>query len=236
MSASPGRTTTSTSPEALRGPRDRARRRVGLPTAAAGLVGIVGLSLIGGTAQAQEPVEPSPVAQVAQVAHVAQAAPILAVVAVPGLAGMVSMAGMAGVGAAQSAAAPAKAAVVPARAKAAVVLNAASVARHAARRPSPSNSQAYAATAVRARGWGKADYQCLVKLWTKESRWNHKAMNRSSGAYGIPQSLPGGKMASAGKNWRTDPGTQIRWGLGYIKSRYGTPCAAWRHSQASNWY
>lgn len=120
--------------------------------------------------------------------------------------------------------------------KAAVVPTIAAVAERASRQPSKSNSKAYARMAVSAHGWGNADYQCLVKLWTKESQWNHKAMNRSSGAYGIPQSLPGSKMASAGKSWRTDPPTQIRWGLSYIKSRYGAPCGAWRHSRATNWY
>ncbi len=130
----------------------------------------------------------------------------------------------------------AKPAAAPAPPKAPVVPTIAALAERASQQPSKSNSQAYARMAVSANGWGNADYACLVKLWTKESQWNHKAMNRSSGAYGIPQSLPGSKMASAGKSWRTDPPTQIRWGLSYIKSRYGTPCGAWRHSQATNWY
>jgi hypothetical protein len=84
---------------------------------------------------------------------------------------------------------------------------------------------------------GQADqFGCLERLWTKESGWDHTATNRSSGAYGIPQSLPAAKMASAGADWRTNPVTQIRWGLGYIADRYGSPCAAWRHSQNHNWY
>jgi hypothetical protein len=70
----------------------------------------------------------------------------------------------------------------------------------------------------------------------KESGWNHTAMNPSSGAYGIPQSLPGTKMATAGADWQTNPATQISWGLGYISGRYGSPCNAWAHSQAVNWY
>ena len=70
----------------------------------------------------------------------------------------------------------------------------------------------------------------------KESGWNTSASNGSSGAYGIPQSLPGSKMASAGSDWQTNPATQIKWGLGYIQERYGSPCAAWGHSQATNWY
>ncbi|GAA0816767.1 transglycosylase SLT domain-containing protein [Spirilliplanes yamanashiensis] len=86
------------------------------------------------------------------------------------------------------------------------------------------------------RGYSLEQMACLDKLWTKESGFNHKAQNRSSGAYGIPQSLPGSKMASAGSDWRTNPATQIKWGLGYIKGRYKTPCAAWGHSQDVGWY
>ncbi|ANS78696.1 Secreted protein [Serinicoccus hydrothermalis] len=85
-------------------------------------------------------------------------------------------------------------------------------------------------------GWGMDQWSCLDSLWQKESGWNHTAMNASSGAYGIPQSLPGSKMASAGADWQTNPATQIEWGLGYISGRYGSPCAAWAHSQAVNWY
>ncbi|WP_049568687.1 lytic transglycosylase domain-containing protein [Nocardiopsis sp. SBT366] len=86
-------------------------------------------------------------------------------------------------------------------------------------------------------GW-EADqfHSCLEPLWEKESNWNHQAENSSSGAYGIPQSLPGDKMASHGSDWRTNPATQISWGLSYIKDRYGNPCGAWSHSQANNWY
>ena len=103
-------------------------------------------------------------------------------------------------------------------------------------RPDPGTAQAIAYGLVAARGWDDSEYGCLVALWSKESGWNHYAMNRSSGAYGIPQALPGGKMASAGADWATNPETQIRWGLGYIEARYGHPCAAWGHSQARNWY
>lgn len=86
------------------------------------------------------------------------------------------------------------------------------------------------------RGWGGDQFSCLDSLWQKESNWNHTAQNPSSGAYGIPQSLPGSKMASAGSDWRTNPATQITWGLNYIAGRYGTPCGAWAHSQSHNWY
>jgi hypothetical protein len=85
-------------------------------------------------------------------------------------------------------------------------------------------------------GWGASQFACLDRLWTRESMWSLTATNASSGAYGIPQALPGSKMASAGSDWRHNPLTQIRWGLGYIRARYGTPCSAWGHSEASGWY
>lgn len=100
---------------------------------------------------------------------------------------------------------------------------------------SPGSAQAYAAQAVAARGWGSGQFDCLVALWNKESGWRVNAYN-PSGAYGIPQALPGSKMASAGADWQTNPATQIEWGLGYITGRYGSPCGAWAHSQALNWY
>ncbi|MBF4633957.1 hypothetical protein ITJ38_06030 [Agreia pratensis] len=85
-------------------------------------------------------------------------------------------------------------------------------------------------------GWGDDQFSCLVSLWTKESGWNYQAQNSSSGAAGIPQALPGSKMASAGSDWETNATTQVTWGLDYIKRGYGTPCAAWSHSQSVNWY
>ncbi len=102
--------------------------------------------------------------------------------------------------------------------------------------PSPGSAQAIAHDMVLARGWGEGEFNCLVSLWNKESGWNVYAQNPSSGAYGIPQSLPGNKMASAGADWATNPATQITWGLGYISGRYGTPCGAWNHSQSVGWY
>jgi transglycosylase-like protein with SLT domain len=85
-------------------------------------------------------------------------------------------------------------------------------------------------------GYSKAgQWTCLYELWQQESGWNVYAEN-PSGAYGIPQSLPGDKMASAGSDWQTDPRTQIIWGLGYIKSVYGTPCGAWSHEKADGYY
>jgi hypothetical protein len=85
-------------------------------------------------------------------------------------------------------------------------------------------------------GYGLDQMPCLNKLWNKESNWRTKAANPSSGAYGIPQALPGKKMASVGSDWRTNPVTQIKWGLGYIKGRYNKPCNAWSHSQRVGWY
>ncbi|GAB78031.1 hypothetical protein SAMN05421595_0547 [Austwickia chelonae] len=93
-----------------------------------------------------------------------------------------------------------------------------------------------ARTLVAQRGWGPGEFACLDQLWNKESRWQFNATNASSGAYGIPQSLPASKMASAGADWKVNPTTQITWGLGYISGRYGSPCAAWGHSQSHNWY
>ncbi len=85
-------------------------------------------------------------------------------------------------------------------------------------------------------GWGDGQFSCLDSLWDKESDWNYRAYNPSSGATGIPQALPGDKMATAGGDWRTNASTQIAWGLGYIAAAYGTPCNAWGHSQATDWY
>lgn len=85
-------------------------------------------------------------------------------------------------------------------------------------------------------GFSLDQMSCLDSLWTRESGWNELAQNPSSGAYGIPQALPGDKMSSHGSDWRTNPATQISWGLDYIAGRYGTPCGAWSHSQATGWY
>lgn len=106
----------------------------------------------------------------------------------------------------------------------------------AAGTPDPGSAKAIAYDMVVARGWGEEQYNCLVSLWNRESGWNAFAMNKSSGAYGIPQALPGTKMASAGADWATNPATQITWGLGYISARYGTPCGAWQASETKGWY
>lgn len=85
-------------------------------------------------------------------------------------------------------------------------------------------------------GWSDTEFGCLDSLWTKESNWEPGAANPSSGAFGIPQSLPGSQMASAGSDWQTNPATQIKWGLTYIQGRYGSPCGAWAHETSAGWY
>lgn len=85
-------------------------------------------------------------------------------------------------------------------------------------------------------GWSQSQFSCLEPLWGHESGWSVTAQNPSSGAYGIPQALPGSQMSSAGSDWQTNAATQIRWGLNYIKDRYGSPCGAWDHEQADGWY
>jgi hypothetical protein len=85
-------------------------------------------------------------------------------------------------------------------------------------------------------GWDMDQWPCLEKLWTKESQWKVTADNPNSSAYGIPQALPGRRMAEYGSDWRTNPVTQIKWGLDYIEDAHGSPCEAWAHSKAKNWY
>ena len=85
-------------------------------------------------------------------------------------------------------------------------------------------------------GWTGDEWYCLDNLWARESGWRHTAENTSSGAYGIPQALPGDKMAVYGADWRTNPEPQIKWGLGYVAGRYGTPCGAWSFFLQKNWY
>lgn len=102
--------------------------------------------------------------------------------------------------------------------------------------PSANTVQAIAYGKMANFGWGIDQYSCLVKLWTRESNWRVNAFNASSGAYGIPQALPGNKMAVAGADWMTNPETQINWGVNYIKGRYGSPCSALSHSNQHRWY
>ncbi len=101
--------------------------------------------------------------------------------------------------------------------------------------PDPGTAQSIAFGLLSSYGFASSQWGCLDDLWERESGWVYNAEN-ASGAYGIPQALPGSKMASAGPDWQTDPTTQIKWGLGYIQSVYGTPCTAWSHEEADGWY
>ena len=123
------------------------------------------------------------------------------------------------------AAAPSAAATTPAQAAAAPSV------------PAPSGSpQRIAEQMLGSFGWSSGQFSCLNPLWRHESGWSVTAYNAGTGAFGIPQALPGSKMASAGPDWQTSAATQIRWGLEYIKSTYGSPCAAWDHEEATGWY
>jgi hypothetical protein len=85
-------------------------------------------------------------------------------------------------------------------------------------------------------GWDSSEFSCLDSLWTHESGWSVTAQNSSSGAYGIPQALPGSKMGEYGSDWATNPATQIEWGLAYINDSYGSPCSAWSTYESQGWY
>ncbi|GIH38382.1 hypothetical protein Mco01_13820 [Microbispora corallina] len=104
------------------------------------------------------------------------------------------------------------------------------------RAPTKVRNKAYAFRMVTRRAWSGDQFQCLDSLWTRESNWDHRAFNEGSGAYGIPQALPGSKMGFVARDWRFNPQTQIRWGLRYIRGRYGSPCGAWGHFRSHNWY
>ena len=102
--------------------------------------------------------------------------------------------------------------------------------------PDPGTAQSIAYNMLSSFDWSPGTYfSCLNNIYTRESGWRYNAEN-ASGAYGIPQALPGDKMASAGSDWMTNPATQIKWGLGYIQERYGDPCSAWSFWQAHGYY
>lgn len=103
--------------------------------------------------------------------------------------------------------------------------------------PDPAAAQAIARQLMPQYGFSvSSQWTCLLDLWDQESSWEYDALNNASGAYGIPQALPASQMASVASDWQTDPTTQIKWGLGYIQQRYGTPCVAWGHEQSAGWY
>ncbi len=100
----------------------------------------------------------------------------------------------------------------------------------------PSDPRDIARSMLPRYGWSADQFGCLDELYMHESGWNPSASNPSSGAYGIPQSLPADKMAAYGADWQTDPATQLKWGLAYIQHSYGSPCGAWGFWQANSWY
>jgi hypothetical protein len=100
----------------------------------------------------------------------------------------------------------------------------------------PSGSPQEVAQQLLAQDGESSQWSCLDQLWQQESGWSITAENAGSGAYGIPQALPGSKMAADGPDWQTDATTQIKWGLSYIASNYGSPCSAWSHEEADGWY
>jgi hypothetical protein len=85
-------------------------------------------------------------------------------------------------------------------------------------------------------GWDGSQFSCLDEIWTRESNWDPHAENSTSGAYGIPQALPGSKMSTYGADWSTNAETQIKWGLAYIRASYGSPCGAWYFWESHSWY
>ncbi|HUZ26225.1 MAG TPA: lytic transglycosylase domain-containing protein [Streptosporangiaceae bacterium] len=103
--------------------------------------------------------------------------------------------------------------------------------------PNPGTAQSVAYSLLPSFGFNAASqFPCLDDIWSRESGWRYNAENATSGAYGIPQALPGSKMATAGPDWQTSVSTQVKWGLGYIQGRYGTPCGAWSFWQGHGWY
>ncbi len=112
------------------------------------------------------------------------------------------------------------------------------VTKHVDQTPDLSNAdpRTIAKTLLAQQGFGADQFSCLDSIYSQESGWNVHAANPSSSAYGIPQALPGSKMATAGPNWENDAATQIKWGIGYIKGRYGSPCSAWGFKQSNGWY
>jgi hypothetical protein len=141
------------------------------------------------------------------------------------------------VAAEKAAAAKAKAEAKAEAAKAAKAKAAANAAVKAKAAATPSGTpQQIAQQMLGQYGWSSSQFSCLNPLWQQESRWSVTAENASSGAYGIPQALPGSQMATAGGDWHTNAATQIKWGLTYIQSRYGSPCGAEAHEQSAGWY
>jgi hypothetical protein len=138
--------------------------------------------------------------------------------------------------AAQEAAARKAAQEAAAKKKAAAAKEAAAAAQKKVRAEESGTPEQIAQAMLSQFGWSSGQLSCLEPLWDRESGWNVYAYNASSGAYGIPQALPGSRMASAGANWQSSAYTQIKWGLEYIQGTYGSPCAAWAHEEDDGWY
>jgi hypothetical protein len=122
------------------------------------------------------------------------------------------------------------------RTKARALSNASGVAVTRSEDLSTADPRALARALMPQFGLSPSEFDCLDNIWSQESGWSVHADNPTSSAYGIPQALPGSKMASAGRDWEDNAETQIRWGLGYIKGRYGSACAAWSYKQGAGWY
>ncbi|MGI9155998.1 MAG: lytic transglycosylase domain-containing protein [Marmoricola sp.] len=122
------------------------------------------------------------------------------------------------------------------RTKKAALSNASGVAKTKVEKISPSDPRDLARALMPEFGLSTSEFGCLDRIWSQESGWNVHADNPSSSAYGIPQALPGSKMSSAGPNWSSSAETQIRWGLGYIRDRYGSACGAWGFKAGHGWY
>jgi hypothetical protein len=110
------------------------------------------------------------------------------------------------------------------------------VSRTLTRTVDPTDPQDIAKGMLSHYGWSADQFSCLNEIYMRESRWNPSAANPYSGAYGIPQALPGDKMAAYGSDWQTNPATQLAWGLSYIRDRYGSPCGAWSFWESHNYY
>jgi hypothetical protein len=122
------------------------------------------------------------------------------------------------------------------RSKARALSNESGVAKTKSEDLSDADPRALARALMPQFGMSSSEFDCLDNIWSQESGWNVHADNPTSSAYGIPQALPGSKMSSAGPNWEDNAETQIRWGLGYIRDRYGSACAAWSYKQGAGWY
>ncbi len=198
---------------------------------AAALVAAAGMAVSASTAVAEPPSHPSVTTGATLLADRAELAQVR-VLAASVQSSQDATARLAAAKAAAAKAAATKAAADKAAA-AARAAAAAAASRALVRTSYGGSARALGQQLAAARGWTGNQWVCLDNLWTRESNWRVTASNSSTGAYGIPQALPGSKM---GPGWQTNAGTQIGWGLSYIGSRYGSPCNAWSFFTSHNWY